>query len=47
MMDQRIITPRIGYDFEVVYCYGKENKAVDALSYILKNSKNNSNFLGA
>lgn len=47
MMDQRISTPRIGYDFGVVYCYGKENKAVDALSYILKNSKNNSNFLGA
>lgn len=47
MMEQRISTPRMGYDFEVVYCNGKENKAIDTLSCILKNSKNSSNFLGA
>lgn len=54
MLDQRINTPAqqrflsklMGYDFEVVYYSGKDNKTANALSYLPKNSSNGSHFLG-
>ena len=37
----------MGYDFEVVYHSGKENKATNELPHILENSNNVLNLLGA